>query len=51
MFCPTAKVFAANAFVEPGVGKIGTALAVAIRGKPAPATVVKRPLYIPAYRR
>jgi len=51
MFCPTAKVFAANAFVDPGVGKIGTALAVAIRGKPAPATVVKRPLYIPAYRR
>ncbi len=51
MFCPTAKVFAANAFVEPGAGKIGTALAVAIRGKPAPATVVKRPLYIPAYRR
>jgi len=51
MFCPTAKVFAANAFVEPGVGKIGTVLAVAIRGKPAPATVVKRPLYIPAYRR
>ena len=51
MFCPTAKVFAANAFVEPSVAKTGTALAVAIRGKPAPAVVVKRPLYVPAYRR
>lgn len=51
MFCPTAKVFAANAFVEPGLAKSGTALRVIIRGKPAPAVVVKRPLYVPAYRR
>jgi len=51
MFCPTAKVFAANAFVEPGAAKVGTALAVSIRGKAAPAAVVKRPLYVPAYRR
>ncbi|MBN2873472.1 MAG: glycine cleavage system aminomethyltransferase GcvT [Spirochaetales bacterium] len=51
MFCPTVKKFAANAFVEPGVGKVGTTLAVTIRGKAVPAVVVKRPLYIPAYRR
>jgi len=51
MFCPTAKVFAANAFVEPGLAKSGTALKVVIRGKGAPAVVVKRPLYVPAYRR
>ncbi len=51
MFCPTVKKFAANAFVEPGVAKTGTSLAVMIRGKPVPAIVVKRPLYIPAYRR
>lgn len=51
MFCPTLKKFAANALVEPASGKIGTALAVTIRGKPAPSVVVKRPLYIPTYRR
>jgi len=51
MFCPTAKLFAANAFVEPALAKSGTALKVVIRGKPAPAVVVKRPLYVPAYRR
>lgn len=51
MFCPTVKKFAANAFVEPAFAKSGTALTVVIRGKPVPALVVKRPLYIPAYRR
>lgn len=51
MFCPTAKLFAANAFVDPSQSKTGTALAVAIRGKPAPALVVKRPIYVPTYRR
>lgn len=51
MFCPSVKKFAANAFVEPALAKIGTVLAVSIRGKPVPATVVKRPLYIPTYRR
>jgi glycine cleavage system T protein len=51
MFCPTTKVFGANAFVNTDVSKIGTELAVKIRDKQAPAVVVKRPLYIPAYRR
>jgi aminomethyltransferase len=51
MFCPSVKKFAANAFVETALAKSGTALAVVIRGKPVPATVVKRPLYIPTYRR
>jgi len=51
MFCPSLKKFAANAFVELAQAKTGTVLAVAIRGKPVTATVVKRPLYIPTYRR
>jgi len=51
MFCPTVKKFAANVLVDPAVSKIGTALRVIIRNKPVPAAVVKRPLYVPAYRR
>jgi glycine cleavage system aminomethyltransferase T len=51
MFCPTVKKFAANAFVRPEFSKLGTALSVSIRDTPRKAIVVKRPLYIPAYRR
>lgn len=51
MFCPTVKKYVANAFVEAGLAKPGTALKVIIRGQPKDATVVKRPLYLPAYRR
>ncbi|MGA2548307.1 MAG: glycine cleavage system aminomethyltransferase GcvT [Rectinemataceae bacterium] len=51
MFCPSVKKYAANAFVAPELSKIGTALAVSIRDKPRDALVVKRPLYVPAYRR
>lgn len=51
MFCPTVKKYAANALIRPDAGKVGTVLAVSIRGKAAPATIVKRPLYVPAYRR
>lgn len=51
MFCPTVKKYAANALVEPGFAKIGTNLNVIIRNQPRNAVVVKRPLYIPVYRR
>jgi glycine cleavage system T protein len=51
MYCPTVRKYAANAFVQPALSKQGTALAVSIRGKPRDAVVVKRPLYLPAYRR
>ncbi|MEL7555857.1 MAG: glycine cleavage system aminomethyltransferase GcvT [bacterium] len=51
MFCPSVKKYAANAFVESALTTPGTALKVIIRGQPKDATVVKRPLYIPAYRR
>ncbi len=51
MFCPTVKKYAANAYVSPEFAKVGTELAVIIRGQPKKALVVKRPLYLPAYRR
>jgi len=51
MFCPTVKKYAANAFLAPAYAKIGTKVAVVIHGKPKEALVVKRPLYLPAYRR
>lgn len=51
MFCPTVKKYAANAFVAPDFAKAGTNVSVIIRGQPRAAVVIKRPLYIPAYRR
>jgi len=51
MYCPTVKKYAANAFVDHELSKVGTALAVSIRDKPRDAVVVKRPLYVPVYRR
>lgn len=51
MFCPSVKKYAANAFVKPEFSKIGTQLKVVIHGKPRDAVVVKRPLYVPTYRR
>lgn len=51
MFCPTVKKYAANAFVLPDYAKVGTEASVVIRGQPRKAVVVKRPLYLPAYRR
>lgn len=51
MYCPTVKKYAANAFVAPEWAKTGTELSVIIRGQPRQAVVVKRPLYLPAYRR
>ncbi len=51
MFCPTVKKFAANALVDPSFGKSGLAVKIVVRGKPMDAVTIKRPLYIPAYRR
>ena len=51
MFCPSVRKYAANAFVRPEFLRPGTALAVTIRDKSRDALVVKRPLYLPAYRR
>jgi glycine cleavage system T protein len=51
MFCPTLGLYAANAFVDSEFSAVGTELGVVIRDRPRPARVVKRPLYVPVYRR
>jgi glycine cleavage system aminomethyltransferase T len=51
MFCPTTGTYSANVFVPPRCAAAGTKLAVEIRGSAKPAEVVKRPLYVPVYRR
>lgn len=51
MYCPTAKKFAANALVDPAFGKSGLAVKIVVRGKALDAMTIKRPLYVPAYRR
>jgi glycine cleavage system T protein len=51
MFCPTIGTYSANVFVPPEYTPPGTKVAVEIRGAPKEAEVVKRPLYIPVYRR
>ncbi len=51
MKSPTLNKFLALAYVPRGYNRIGTELEVIIRGKPKKAVVVKRPFYIPAYRR
>lgn len=50
MFAPTADGYFANAFVSPAEAATGTELAVDIRGRARRATIVKRPIYTPAYR-
>ncbi|MEW6565198.1 MAG: glycine cleavage system aminomethyltransferase GcvT [Spirochaetota bacterium] len=51
MYCPTTETYSANVFVPPAFAKVGTELAVSIRGSAKPAVVVQRPLYVPTYRR
>jgi glycine cleavage system T protein len=51
MFCPTTGTYSANAFVPPEYAAAGTALKVSIRENLKNAVVIKRPLYIPVYRR
>jgi glycine cleavage system T protein len=51
MFCPTTGTYSANAFVPLEYATVETQLAVEIRGTPKEAVVIKRPLYVPVYRR
>lgn len=51
MFCPSTGTYSANAFVPPEYAVPGTALGVSIRGAVKEAVVIKRPLYMPVYRR
>ena len=51
MFAPTLDRYLGMAYVPAELAKIGTEIEVVIRGKPVKAKIVKRPFYIPAYRR
>jgi glycine cleavage system T protein len=51
MFAPTLNLFAGNAFVGVGSAKTGQIFYITIRGAGKKAQVVKRPLYVPVYRK
>jgi glycine cleavage system T protein len=51
LYAPTVNKYCGHAFVPPEYAAIGTPLQIIIRDKPKAAVVVKRPFYMPAYRR
>jgi len=51
MKSPTLNKFLGMAYVPPEYARAGTELQIVIRGKPKRARVVRRPFYVPAYRR
>jgi aminomethyltransferase len=51
MFAPTLDRYLGMAYVPAELAAIGTEIDVLIRNKPVKARVVKRPFYVPAYRR
>ncbi len=51
MFSPTTKKYLGMALVSRQAAARGTEVEVVIRNKPVKARVVKRPFYVPAYRR
>lgn len=51
MFSPTTKKYLGMALIERGYGAKDAEFDIIIRGKPVKAKVVKKPFYIPAYRR
>ncbi len=51
MFAPTQDCYLGLAYVPREFAKLGTEISIIIRGKPKKARIVKRPFYVPAYRR
>jgi len=51
MFSPTTSQYVGMAFVPRSISRIGTPIEIKIRNKMVEARIVKRPFYIPAYRR
>ncbi|MBN1993667.1 MAG: glycine cleavage system aminomethyltransferase GcvT [Anaerolineae bacterium] len=51
LYAPTVDKYCGNAFVRSNYAGIGTDLQILIRHKPKAAVVIKRPLYVPAYRK
>ena len=51
MFSPTTKKYLGLAFVPAKLANEGNELEVVIRGRPRRVVIVKKPFYVPAYRR
>lgn len=51
MFSPTTKKYLGMAYVPREISTRDTEIDIIIRGKPVKAKIVKKPFYIPAYRR
>jgi aminomethyltransferase len=51
MFAPTLDRYLGMAFVPAELAAIGNEIDILIRNKPVKAKIVKRPFYVPAYRR
>lgn len=51
MFSPTTKKYLGMALVSREFSSIDTEIEILVREKPIKAKVVKKPFYIPAYRR
>jgi aminomethyltransferase len=51
MFAPSLDRYLGMAYVPAELAAIGTEIEVLIRNKPVKARIVKRPFYVPAYRR
>lgn len=51
LYAPTVEKYCGHAFVPPEYASVGTDLQILIRDKPKAAVVVKRPFYMPVYRR
>ena len=51
MFSPTTKKYLGMGYVPREVSALDTEIDIVIRGKPVKAKIVKKPFYIPAYRR
>lgn len=51
MFAPTSQRYLGMAYVPRELAKIGTEIDILVRGKALKGVVVKRPFYVPAYRR
>lgn len=51
MFAPTSKRYLGMAYLPRSLAKIGTEIDIIVRGKARKAVIVKRPFYVPAYRR
>jgi glycine cleavage system aminomethyltransferase T len=51
MFSPMTKIYLGMGYVPHEFSALETEIEIVIRGKPAKANIVKKRLYIPAYRR